>query len=86
MVVMAAIFIRQQPTFVELLGDNQNNGKFISIFFLNYPNRISIFISSRASLAVLKGSARMDRFRHDGFAVTKTYPTSSYYNLFVKYS
>jgi len=29
MVVMAAVFIRDQPTFVELLG-GQNNGKFIS--------------------------------------------------------
>ena len=26
MIVMAAIFLRDQPTFVELLGDNQNNG------------------------------------------------------------
>ena len=26
MIVMAAIFLRDQPTFVELLEDNQNNG------------------------------------------------------------
>jgi len=26
MIVMAAVFLRDQPTFVELLGDSQNNG------------------------------------------------------------
>lgn len=26
MIVMAAVFLRDQPTFVELLADNQNNG------------------------------------------------------------
>ena len=57
MVVMAAILIRQQPTFVELFGDIQNNGKFISIFFfLNYPNRISIFI-----LACVAGGSKRER-------------------------
>ena len=26
MIVMAAMFIREQPTFVDLFGDSQNNG------------------------------------------------------------
>ena len=70
MVVMAAIFIRNQPTFTELLGDNQNSGKFISIFFLIIQIAFQS-LSSFASLVVLKGSARMDGFCNDGFAVKK---------------
>ena len=30
--------MQNQPTFIELLGDNQNNGKFISLFSLIIHN------------------------------------------------
>ena len=71
MVVMAAIFIRQQPTFVELLGDIQNNGKFISIFFLNYPNCISIFI-----LACIAGGTKRERVHGKILLTLKWFPFS----------
>ena len=59
MVVMAAIFIRQQPTFVDLFGDIQNNGKFISIIFLIIQIAFQS-LSLLASLVALKGSACME--------------------------
>ena len=60
MVVMAALFIRQQPTFIELFGDIQNNGKFISMFFFLIIQIAFQSLSSLASLAALKGSVRME--------------------------
>ena len=57
MVVMAA-------TFVDLFGDIQNNGKFVSIFFLNYPNRISIFI-----LAGIAGGSKGERTHGNTFYI-----------------
>lgn len=47
MVVMAAVFIRDQPTFVELLGGGQNNGKFISKTPFNLQS--SGYVRERAS-------------------------------------
>lgn len=32
MIVMAAVFLRDQPTIVELLGGNQNNGNNLSVY------------------------------------------------------
>ena len=42
MIVMAAIFLRDQPTFVELLGDNQNNGKYLFSFLVDETRLVSI--------------------------------------------
>ena len=40
MVVMAAVFIRDQPTFLEILRDSQNTGKFCLILVNGEDSKI----------------------------------------------
>ena len=46
MVFVSIVFVRDQPTLVELLEDSQGNGKLYFSFFVHYQNRILVFILS----------------------------------------